>query len=63
MKEIKPKDVTPDKVHTKSKVYFEARQRREEAPIYKLDGLDVSDRIKGPAIIADGTQLRQEQLL
>jgi 5-oxoprolinase (ATP-hydrolysing) len=56
LKEIKPKDVTPNKVHTKSSVYFEARQRREETPIYKLEGLDVGERIKGPAIIADGTQ-------
>jgi len=56
LKEIKPKEVTSDKIHTKSKVYFEARQRREETPIYKLEGLDVGDRIKGPAIIADGTQ-------
>lgn len=56
LKEINPKDVTPDKIHTKSKVYFEAKQRREETPIYKLEGLDVGDRIKGPAIIADGTQ-------
>lgn len=56
LKEVKAKDVAPDKIHTKSKVYFEARQRREDTPIYKLEGLDVGDRIKGPAIIADGTQ-------
>lgn len=56
LKEIRPKDVTPDKIHSQSKVYFEARQRREETPIYKLEGLDVGDRIKGPAIIADSTQ-------
>ncbi len=56
LKDIKPKDVTPDKVHYKSKVYFEARQQREETPIYKLEELDVGDRVKGPAIIADGTQ-------
>jgi 5-oxoprolinase (ATP-hydrolysing) len=56
LKKIKPRDVTPDKVHIKSKVYFETRQQREETPIYKLEGLDVGDRIKGPAIIADGTQ-------
>jgi 5-oxoprolinase (ATP-hydrolysing) len=56
LKEINPKDVTPNKIHTKSRTYFEARQRREETPIYKLEGLDVGDRINGPAIIADGTQ-------
>src|SRR5271155_1352404 len=51
LKETRPKDVTPDKIHSQSKVYFEARQRREETPIYKLEGLGVGDRIKGPAII------------
>jgi 5-oxoprolinase (ATP-hydrolysing) len=56
LKEIKPNDITADKIHSKSKVYFEVRQRRVETPIYKLEGLDVGERIKGPAIIADGTQ-------
>jgi 5-oxoprolinase (ATP-hydrolysing) len=57
LQEIKPTDVKAgDKVYRTSKVYFEARQRREETPIYKLEDLAVGDRITGPAVLADGTQ-------
>lgn len=57
MKEIKPRDIgSEEKKYRTAKVYFEARQRRENTPIYKLEELDVGDRIKGPAILADGTQ-------
>ena len=57
MDEIKPRDVGPEeKKYRTAKVYFEARQQREDTPIYKLEELDVGDRIKGPAILADGTQ-------
>ncbi|MCJ1297881.1 hypothetical protein MMC08_000669 [Hypocenomyce scalaris] len=54
LKEIKPKDVGNDKKYGTSKVYFEGG--RQETPIYKLEDLDVGDRLKGPAICADGTQ-------
>lgn len=55
LKEIKPKDVkSGDKEYGRSKVYFEGG--RQDTPIYKLVDLDVGDRIKGPAILADGTQ-------
>ncbi|KAI9818315.1 MAG: hypothetical protein M1832_004433 [Thelocarpon impressellum] len=37
-----------------SKVYFEGG--RQATPIYKLEALEVGDRIKGPAILADGMQ-------
>jgi 5-oxoprolinase (ATP-hydrolysing) len=55
LKEIKPKDVTGDaKRYDSRKVFFEGG--RQDTSIYKLEDLEVGDRIKGPAIIADGTQ-------
>jgi 5-oxoprolinase (ATP-hydrolysing) len=55
LKEIKPKDVKPgNKEYKRSKVYFEGG--RQDTPIYKLEDLSVGDRVKGPAILADGTQ-------
>ncbi|MDI1489919.1 MAG: hypothetical protein OHK93_001118 [Ramalina farinacea] len=54
LKEITPKDVADNKKHGSSKTYFEGG--RQETPIYKLESLDVGDRIRGPAILADGTQ-------
>ncbi|TLD04193.1 hypotheticalsprotein, partial [Venturia nashicola] len=53
--DIQPKDVAKgDKVYGSKSVYFEGG--RQETSIYKLEDLAVGDRIKGPAIIADGTQ-------
>jgi 5-oxoprolinase (ATP-hydrolysing) len=53
--DIKPKDVAKgEKVYGSKSVYFEGG--RQETSIYKLEDLAVGDRIKGPAIIADGTQ-------
>jgi 5-oxoprolinase (ATP-hydrolysing) len=55
LKEITPRDVkSGDKEYKKSRVYFEGG--RQDTPIYKLEDLAVGDRIKGPAILADGTQ-------
>lgn len=55
LKEIKPRDVGKDeKQYGKRSVYFDGG--RQETAIYKLEDLAVGDRIKGPAIIADGTQ-------
>lgn len=54
MKEINPKDLGEGKRYGMSKVYFEGG--RQDTPIYKLEDLDVGDRIQGPAILADGTQ-------
>jgi len=55
LKEIKPKDLGKDeKQYDKRSVYFEGG--RQDTAIYKLEDLAVGDRIKGPAIIADGTQ-------
>ncbi|KAI4835335.1 hypothetical protein E4T45_09979 [Aureobasidium sp. EXF-8846] len=55
LKEVKPKDVGKnEKIYGKSQVYFEGG--RQETSIYKLEDLALGDRIRGPAIIADGTQ-------
>ena len=54
LKEIKPKDLEKAKQHGTSQVYFEGG--RQETPIYKLEDLDVGDKLQGPAILADGTQ-------
>ena len=54
LKEINPKDLGKGKRYVVSKVYFEGG--RQDTPVYKLEDLDVGDRIQGPAIIADGTQ-------
>ena len=54
LKEIKPKDLGKAKQYVVSKVYFEGG--RQNTSVYKLEDLDVGDRIQGPAIIADGTQ-------
>ena len=54
LKEINPKELREGKRYGMSKVYFEGG--RQDTPIYKLEDLDVGDRIQGPAILADGTQ-------
>lgn len=54
LKEINPKDLGEGKRYGMSKVYFEGG--RQDTPIYKLEDLEVGDRMKGPAILADGTQ-------
>ncbi|KAF2272194.1 uncharacterized protein EI97DRAFT_445992 [Westerdykella ornata] len=55
LKEIKPKDLPKgEKQYGTRQVYFEGG--RQNTAIYKLEDLAVGDRVKGPAIIADGTQ-------
>ncbi|MCJ1308937.1 hypothetical protein MMC25_002592 [Agyrium rufum] len=54
LKEIKPRDLNNEKQYSKSDVFFEGGRR--STPIYKLESLEVGDRVQGPAIIADGTQ-------
>ncbi|RMY86625.1 hypothetical protein D0862_10874 [Hortaea werneckii] len=55
LKEVKPKDLgAGEKVYGRRTVYFESG--RFDTAIYKLEDLQVGDRVKGPAIIADGTQ-------
>jgi len=55
LKEIKANDLKfGDKAYKRSKVYFEGG--RQDTPIYKLEDLEVGDKIQGPAVLADGTQ-------
>lgn len=55
LKEVKTKDLGKDeKKYGSRQVYFEGG--RQDTPIYKLEDIEVGDRIKGPAILADGTQ-------
>lgn len=54
LKTIKRQDVAEDKKRSTKEVYFEGG--RKQTPVYKLESLDVGDVIKGPAMLADGTQ-------
>lgn len=55
LKDITPKDISKEnKQFDNRKVYFEGG--RQDTPIYKIEDLNVGDLIKGPAILADGTQ-------
>ena len=54
LREIKPQDLGEGKRYGVSKVYFEGG--RQDTPIYKLEDLDVGNKVQGPAILADGTQ-------
>jgi len=54
LKTVARKDVSPEKRHSVAKVYFEGG--RVDTPIYKLGDLAVGEVVKGPAMLADGTQ-------
>ena len=54
LKSVKRHDVETQKRHSEAKVYFEGG--RLDTPIYKLGDLSVGDVVKGPAMLADGTQ-------
>ncbi|KAK3941221.1 Hydantoinase B/oxoprolinase-domain-containing protein [Diplogelasinospora grovesii] len=54
LKTVQRQDVKAEKKHSEAKVYFEGG--RLDTPIYKLSDLAVGDVIKGPAMLADGTQ-------
>jgi len=55
LNEITPKELGEgEKQHDRKSVYFDGG--RQDTAIYKLEDLDVGDKIRGPAIIADGTQ-------
>jgi 5-oxoprolinase (ATP-hydrolysing) len=53
LQESKPRDVV-GREYRVSQVYFE--EGRHDTPVYKLADLQVNDRVKGPAILADDTQ-------
>lgn len=54
LKTLERKEVEEQKKHSSAQVYFE--DGRLNTPIYKLDDLDVGIVVKGPAVLADGTQ-------
>jgi 5-oxoprolinase (ATP-hydrolysing) len=54
LKDSKPKDVAKGREYRRTQVYFEGG--RHDTPIYKLDDLEVDERVRGPAILADDTQ-------
>ncbi|KAL1993363.1 hypothetical protein VTN49DRAFT_3312 [Thermomyces lanuginosus] len=54
LKKAKPRDVDNSKVYRTASVYFEGG--RQQTPVYKLDDLEVDERVRGPAILADNTQ-------
>lgn len=54
MKDLKVNNVGEEKRYGSSQVYFEGG--RQDTPIYRIESLNVGDRIPGPAILADGTQ-------
>lgn len=54
LKEISPVPVDSSKCHSVKQVYFEGGRRK--TPLYRLNDLSVGERVRGPAILADGTQ-------
>ncbi|KAK1519914.1 hydantoinase B/oxoprolinase [Colletotrichum paranaense] len=54
LKELKRTDVEQNKAHNRQQVYFE--EGRLDTPVYKLEDLGTGETIKGPAMLADGTQ-------
>ncbi|KAL1853117.1 hypothetical protein Daus18300_011945 [Diaporthe australafricana] len=54
LKKLKRQDVSGKNKHSSAQVYFE--EGRLETPIYKLGDIQVGDVVKGPAMLADGTQ-------
>lgn len=54
LKSLERKEVSTKKKHSSAEVYFEVG--RLETPIYKLGDIEVGDVVKGPAMLADGTQ-------
>lgn len=54
LKQLKRQEVSGKNKHSSAQVYFE--EGRLETPIYKLGDIQVGDVVKGPAMLADGTQ-------
>lgn len=54
LQDSNPHDINGKKRYSTTQVYFEGGRR--DTPIYKLENLNVNDRIAGPAILADDTQ-------
>ncbi|PFH62599.1 hypothetical protein XA68_12851 [Ophiocordyceps unilateralis] len=54
LKTLKRRPVADEKRHGTHHVYFDGG--RLETAVYRLDRLEVGDEIRGPAVLADGTQ-------
>lgn len=54
LKVVKRQQVSETSKHGTLEVYFEGG--RKDTPVYKLENLQVGDSIRGPAMLADGTQ-------
>lgn len=54
LKSLQRQEVSGNKKHSSADVYFDGG--RHDTPIYKLGDLDIGTSIKGPAMLADGTQ-------
>lgn len=54
LKKLKRQEVSGKNKHSSAQVYFE--EGRLDTPIYKLGDIQVGDVVKGPAMLADGTQ-------
>ncbi|KAK0728665.1 Hydantoinase B/oxoprolinase-domain-containing protein [Lasiosphaeria miniovina] len=54
LKTVSRHEVSAEKQHSEAKVFFQGG--RLDTPIYKLGDLAVGTSIKGPAMLADGTQ-------
>lgn len=54
LKTLKRQNVSAKNKHSSAKVYYEGG--RVDTPIFKLGDIAVSDVVKGPAVLADGTQ-------
>lgn len=54
LKALQRHDVDAQKKHSGTQVYFEGG--RQDTPVYKLGDLDSGTVLKGPAMLADGTQ-------
>lgn len=56
MTTIDPSSPSSAKHSTTHSVYFGESNGRVDTPVYKLETLDVGDKVPGPAVIIDATQ-------
>lgn len=54
LRDLKSKEADLNKAHSKKSVCFEGG--RKETPVFKLEDMEIGEKIRGPAILADGTQ-------
>ena len=54
LRTLECRSVNTNKAHGQQKVYFDGGRR--DTPVFKLSNLAVGDEVRGPAMLADGTQ-------